>query len=161
MSAPEWQGLAPTARLLFHARAILRLMFLWTPLIFLATALLATEIGLLYATIAGSSLWLIRFVVSLWWPSLAFDRWAWVVGERAFEVQEGVILHSRTAIPLGRVQYVDLRQGLLDQWLDLATVRVHTASGNGADVVLPGLQLADAEALRDRLLATAEGDDGV
>jgi membrane protein YdbS with pleckstrin-like domain len=55
---------------------------------------------------------------------------------------------------------VDVKQGPLEQWLRLARVRIHTASGIGADGVIPGLTLDQAELLRDRLVRPS-GNDGV
>ena len=36
---------------------------------------------------------------------------------------------TRTLVPMLRVQHVDTRRGLLEQWLGLATVVFHTAAG--------------------------------
>jgi membrane protein YdbS with pleckstrin-like domain len=63
-------------------------------------------------------------------------------------------------VPTNRIQHVDVRQGPLEQWLGLSRVLVYTASGMGADGVIPGLNVETAEALRDQLVRT-EGDGGV
>ena len=45
-------------------------------------------------------------------------------------------------------------------WSRWFYMNIYTASGSGADGVIPGIELADAEALRDRLVRV-EGDAGV
>jgi membrane protein YdbS with pleckstrin-like domain len=55
---------------------------------------------------------------------------------------------------------VDLKQGPLEQWMGLTRVQIYTASGMGADGVIPGMALGLAESLRDQLVSVV-GDDGV
>ena len=102
----------------------------------------------------------LMFVYAVWYPSFAFERWGYALREEELIIGRGVLFRSITAIPLGRVQHVDTRQGPLEQWMGLARLQVYTASGMGADGVIPGLTIPDAELLRDELLQI-RGDDGV
>jgi len=58
-------------------------------------------------------------------------------------------------VPYGRMQYVDVTAGPLDRRLGLAKVVLHTAAA-ASDAAIPGLPLAEAERLRDRLAALGE-----
>jgi membrane protein YdbS with pleckstrin-like domain len=53
------------------------------------------------------------------------------------------------------MQLVDITRGPLARALGLAEVKLVTASA-GSNVVVPGLPMADAEELRDRLVELAE-----
>ena len=80
--------------------------------------------------------------------------------DRLGVIVHGVIVKEVTAIPLSRIQHVDTRQGILEQWFGLARLSIYTASGMGADGFIPGLTSEMADALRDRLVRD-DGDDGV
>ncbi len=62
-----------------------------------------------------------------------------------------------TVVPFSRLQFVDTRQGPLDRLFRLAELVVHTAA-LGTSARLPGLDVDEAERLRERL-AQVE-DDG-
>ena len=152
--------LAPAARWLFYVRAFVSLLFFWGP----ACALFAT-LGTIVMPfwVAGATAfaWFgLMFIYAVWYPSFAFERWGYALREEELIIGRGVLFRSITAIPLGRVQHVDTRQGPLEQWMGLARLQVYTASGMGADGVIPGLTIPDAELLRDELLQI-RGDDGV
>ena len=145
--------LAPRARLLFHLQAVSQLVFLWIPTTIVAVMAAAWLTSFVTALAAGSLLLLACLLGTVWLPSLAYERWGWELRENELLVQHGVVFRSVTAIPIGRVQHVDVRQGPIEQWMGLARVHVHTASGVGADGMIPGLERAVAEKLRDQLVA--------
>jgi membrane protein YdbS with pleckstrin-like domain len=152
--------LAPAARWLFHLQALVRLFMFWTPICGGLGAAFALFWSGWAGLAVGGGLWVLLFATSLWYPSFAFDRWGWALGEDELLIQRGVLFRSLTAIPTHRIQHVDTRQGPIEQWLGLARVQIYTASALGADGVIPGIEVAAANALRERLVKVA-GDDGV
>ena len=154
-------GLPARARWLFHLRSLSRLVFAWSPFTAVSGAALASQFGWQWGVGIGAFAWVTGFLWAVWMPSLAYERWGYRLGEREVTVVNGVLVRSVSAIPLGRVQYVDVRQGLLDQLFGLATLRIHTASGLGVDAAIPGLDAAEADRLKQELVARAKGDDGV
>lgn len=76
---------------------------------------------------------------------------------RELHVRAGLIRRGERQVRLDRMQAVDIDQPLRARLFGLATVRVTMAAGQGASIRLSYLALADAEALRDQLLATAAG----
>lgn len=77
-----------------------------------------------------------------------------------FEVADGQIVYRSgwifrrdRRIPLAQIQNVNLRQGLLERLLKVVTLEVETAGGKGAELHLSVLKEADAEGLRQELLA--------
>jgi uncharacterized protein len=159
--AADLLPLAPRARVLFYMVAVVRLVTLWLPLAAFAAVALSLFAQPVVGLIVGAVLLLMAMLITVWGPALAFERYGWVLRPDELLVQHGVVFRNVTAIPVGRVQHVDVRQGPFEQWLALARVHVHTASGVGSDGVIPGLELPVAEELRDRLVAASEREDGV
>ncbi|MCP2342884.1 PH domain-containing protein [Actinomadura rupiterrae] len=92
---------------------------------------------------------------------------SWVVVEFAYHahgyaereddliVTSGVFSRRLVVVPYGRMQFVDVSAGLLDRWMGIATVRLHTAAA-ATDAEIPGLPAAEAALLRDRLARKGE-----
>jgi uncharacterized protein len=94
------------------------------------------------------------------WPPALYRSWAFMTRERDLYVRSGVLWRSVSVVPYSRIQHVDTRNGPLERQLGLARLVVYTAGIRGADVTIPGLSTADAEALRERL-ANLGGEDAV
>ena len=156
----DWKPLDPRARLLFYIQAFARLLFFWAPVTIGAVVAMSFVVGIVQASLAGVALFFLLFMAALWFPTLAFARWAWVIRDSDLLIARGVWVRSITAIPVSRIQHVDTQQGPVEQWMGLARVQIHTASGVGGDGVIPGLRKAEAEALRDTLIQVS-GDGGV
>lgn len=69
--------------------------------------------------------------------------------------RRGIMWHRVVAVPYGRMQLVDVARGPLARAFGLAELKFVTAAV-ATGVVIPGLPEAQAEALRDRLVALAE-----
>jgi len=69
--------------------------------------------------------------------------------------RRGIMWHRVVAVPYGRMQLVDVSRGPLARAFGLAELRFITAAAT-TGVTIPGLPEADAEVLRDRLVALAE-----
>lgn len=75
--------------------------------------------------------------------------------EDDFLFRRGFMFERIVAVPYGRLQLVDMNRGPIARMLGLATLKFVTASA-ATGVNLPGLEVAEAEALRDRLVELAE-----
>lgn len=64
-------------------------------------------------------------------------------------VVRGIMFHSDTVVPFGRVQHIDVNQGPLQRLYGIATLTLHTAGSHNASVHLPGLANEDALAMRE------------
>jgi membrane protein YdbS with pleckstrin-like domain len=69
--------------------------------------------------------------------------------------RRGILFQRQVAVPYGRLQLVDVTRGPLSRLLGLSELRLVTAAA-ATGVTLPGLPLARAEELRDRLISLAE-----
>lgn len=158
-TAPEGlRRLDPKVRTLWHLG--------WA----LGLALVAAVVGLvvaltgpdrpLWVVVAAPTVLIVGVVAAIVVPRAAYARWGWSLTDDGLEIRHGVLLRTRSAIPTFRVQQVDLKQGPLERWLGLVTLRITTAS-SASDGALPGLATADAEVVRRDLLARLAADDGV
>jgi len=77
-----------------------------------------------------------------------------VVGKE-LRIQDGLLWRRNRAIPLERLQAVELRRPLLAQLTGLAELRLEVVGGGKTEAPLAYLTVRDAAALRERLLALA------
>lgn len=103
----------------------------------------------------------VGLVALLWLPITAVGarinqrNWRWELSPEALEVQHGPITRVRTSMPVRKSQTIRLRRSLFHRRRGLASVRVSSAAGS---VVVPHIELAQANALIDELLYRAETD---
>ncbi|MFT6146763.1 MAG: membrane protein YdbS with pleckstrin-like domain [Myxococcota bacterium] len=136
-------------------------MLFQVPLSIGLAVMVTTFSTLVIGVVVGSIFAFVQLMLALWMPSLSFNRWRYQLREDDILIERGVLLRRLTSIPYSRVQHVDTHQGVLEQSFGLARVHVFTAAGVGADGTIPGLDLEDAEALRDALVERGGGDDGL
>jgi membrane protein YdbS with pleckstrin-like domain len=91
-------------------------------------------------------------------PSVRWRHWYYAVTEREIDLQHGLLIVTRTLVPMTRVQHVDTRQGPILRRYGLATVQIATAAGTQQ---IPALSVEVAESLRDRIAALAGVADDV
>lgn len=94
---------------------------------------------------------LLGLLYTLLWPRLLFRSWGFSVRPEEIYIERGVLNHIRTIVPLRRIQHVDVSQDLLEREFSLGRLVVHTAGSRSSDVVIPGLNLNEAERIRDKV----------
>lgn len=98
----------------------------------------------------------IVIVLAYIWAKLSYRFYHYELAEASFKKEEGVIWKRYTSIPYERIQNVDIYRGLLARILGLSDIHIQTAGMSTgprfAEGRLPGLSLADAEALRNELI---------
>jgi membrane protein YdbS with pleckstrin-like domain len=91
----------------------------------------------------------------IWWPRLVYKHWSYRIGKKVFELRHGILWQVSVAIPLSRLQHIDLHRGPLERRRGLASVQLHTAGTKEASQLIPGLDFGVAQTLRDRLIDAA------
>lgn len=79
----------------------------------------------------------------------------WALREDDFLVRRGVMFRRVIAVPYGRMQLVDVKQGPFQRMFGLASVELVTAAAS-TQASLPGLERDEADRLRDHLVGVAE-----
>lgn len=89
---------------------------------------------------------------------IAVHRWldagyrGWVLREHDLIARAGVIWRGITALPIARIQHVETTHGPLERFHGLARLKLYTAGGMTADLVLIGLPRTTADELREYLV---------
>ena len=90
-------------------------------------------------------------------PLLAYSRWRYGFLGDLLLMRYGILFVEERAVPVRRMQHVDLVRGPLERLFGLATLVVFTAGNEGSAFRVPGLAANEAQALRDRIVE-ARGD---
>ncbi len=143
-----WQRVSPKLIVAEYVSAII------ASVIFLAAAWAFTYTGWFVAT------WVLVGIGAIVVASLALiPRRVRSIGYQLREddllFRRGILYQRFVAVPYGRMQLVDINRGPLMRALGLSELRFVTAAASSA-VTIPGLPEADADELRDRLVALAE-----
>lgn len=85
-------------------------------------------------------------------PEIRWRRWRYEVTDRELDLQHGVVIVTRSVIPMVRVQHVDTKQGPILRHYGLATIEIATAAGTQE---IPALSMETADILRHRIAALA------
>lgn len=148
----EWRRVSPS-----YAWADLAINLLWTLLVvavIVVVAILSNGERPAFVYVILSVIALMMLISAV----LAFRRVraiGYVLREDDLLFRRGIMFERIVAVPYGRLQLVDVTRGPLLRALGLATLKFVTASA-ATGVNLPGLPLAEAEQLRDRLVELAE-----
>jgi putative membrane protein len=136
-----WHRLHPLSPLIRAGRHLLTVFILLIVIIF---ANRHSETGDLITNLAILALGLVSGVV--YW---LVTRWE--VADGVLRIETGLIRRQSKRYPLSQVQAIDVVQSGLARVVGLAELRLRMASGSGGR--LASLRRADAERLRERLLA--------
>ncbi|GAA3238038.1 PH domain-containing protein [Actinocorallia longicatena] len=143
-----------SSRLKWHRRVIALLVAL---LIGPLGAFVVARTGGGLGAIAWTAAVLLGFGLAWIVAEQGYQAWGFLEREHDLIITSGVFTRRLVFVPYGRMQFVDVTSGPLEQAFGLATVRLHTASAT-TDARIPGLPVAVADQLRDRL--ADRGDEG-
>lgn len=110
----------------------------------------------------GLSWWIVAAVLALagivsvvlTWivPAVRWRHWRYEVTEQQLDLQHGIVILTRTLVPMVRVQHVDTKQGPILRHYGLASVEIATAAGVQE---IPALAVEVADELRNRIAVLA------
>jgi hypothetical protein len=150
----DWKPIALQARLVWTLVATA----IAAPVLILAVVGLGVAGGL-----PGLSAGLVLSVTALtllrWFVVRRHRAWGYSVRQDELVLRRGVLIRRLTIVPIGRMQFIDIRQGPLDRLLGVANVQLHTAAA-ASDAKVPMLVLDEAGRLRDELIHLGAGRSG-
>ena len=96
-------------------------------------------------------------VLGFGWAVIGRNTRSWGYAERDEDlyVKHGALFRELVAVPYGRMQYVDITAGPVEQLFGISTVHLHTASPK-TSARIPGLPKDEAARLRDRLTSLGQ-----
>jgi membrane protein YdbS with pleckstrin-like domain len=86
-------------------------------------------------------------------PNARYNARGYQISRDRLRVVRGILWHSDTVVPFGRVQHIDVDQGPIERALGIATMTLHTAGSHNASVSLPGLGHGLAVEMREEIRA--------
>ncbi|MFU7527250.1 PH domain-containing protein [Qipengyuania sp. ASV99] len=86
-------------------------------------------------------------------PAARYSARGYQISRDRLRVVRGIMWHSDTVVPFGRVQHIDVDQGPIERALGIATMTLHTAGSHNASVSLPGLGHELAIEMREEIRA--------
>lgn len=96
---------------------------------------------------------LILLVLVVFLPHRRYAARGHAMSDDRLRVVKGIMFHSDTIVPFGRVQHIDVGRGPIERYYGLATLQLYTAGSHGDVVSLPGLAHEDALAMRETIRA--------
>jgi membrane protein YdbS with pleckstrin-like domain len=145
------RSLDPSVRTIWLIKMAAFSMFLFLPALFYdLTHLFSPDSWLPFGVLSGTVL-VGAALYCIAWPRLRYRSWGFVLRPEEIYLEHGVLQHVRTVVPLRRIQHVDVSQDLIEREFALGRLVVHTAGSRSSDVVIPGLPLSEAEAIRDKI----------
>jgi membrane protein YdbS with pleckstrin-like domain len=112
----------------------------------LADRLVTLPMGLLAGAASAILLYL-----AVWAPPRRYRAWAYGMDGEELQVRRGIWTRVHTLVPLDHVQHIDVSQGPLERAFGICSLVLHTAGTLHSQIVLPGLDRATAERMRDEI----------
>lgn len=144
---PVSPALASLRRTVLVAVAALALVGLTVLAVLLSAPAAVRVLVVVVVLAAGAGGWVLIGRNARWWGYAERDE--------DLYVKHGAMFRTLVVVPYGRMQYVDVQAGPLEQAFKVATVHLHTASP-GTSARIPGLPAEEAARLRDRLTSLGE-----
>jgi len=150
----EWRRVSP--KLATVRRIVLIPVPAAVALLAAAGAVLRSDAAIVRLALASAAVVALAVTAWIWrWSRRNADSWGYLEAEDDLLVTGGVLFRRLVAVPYGRMQFVDVQAGPVDQRFGIASVTLHTASTETA-ATIPGLPAAEAARLRDRLTEMGE-----
>lgn len=96
----------------------------------------------------------------LLFPKIRYERYKYLVNEEMIDVKKGLLVITRSLVPIERVQKIELTNGPIDRHYDLSTVVIYTAAGT---VDIKFLNSKEAETITkelNRIIKEKLNEDG-
>ncbi|WP_047985424.1 PH domain-containing protein [Ornithinibacillus californiensis] len=137
-----------------------------TAILYEAIVWILTIVGIVLHFVIDFPLWIVAivfavsivstYITAFLIPKLRWRRWRYEVFEQEIYIQHGILVVSRTLIPMIRVQHVETKQGPILKKYDLASVSISTAATTHE---IPALSNEIASELRDKISTLAKVDE--
>ncbi len=108
--------------------------------------------------ILSGAVMLLALVLLIFAPMRRYNARGYQMSADRLRVVRGVLWHSDTVVPFGRVQHIDVHQGPIDRFFGIATLTLHTAGSHNASVNLPGLGADLARTMREDIRSHIKRD---
>jgi uncharacterized protein len=77
-----------------------------------------------------------------------FRRKKFKIAEKNISYQEGILYHKETVVPFARIQHIEIDEGPIERFFNIATLSIYTAGDSGRDLKISGLELMKAQEIK-------------
>jgi uncharacterized protein len=116
------------------------------------------EVEVIPPGVLSGAVMLLALVLLIFAPMRRYNARGYQMSADRLRVVRGVLWHSDTVVPFGRVQHIDVHQGPIDRFFGIATLTLHTAGSHNASVNLPGLGADLARTMREDIRSHIKRD---
>lgn len=88
-------------------------------------------------------------MVSLY--SISFKKRGYAIREKDLIYKSGIISIATSVVPFIRIQHITLNEGIFSRMFQLASLHIYTAGGVSGNIVIPGLDVELARAIKEAL----------
>lgn len=141
---------------MYWSNGLLFLLILAAILIFLASGP-GFGFGFWMYSLLGA--WLLTMLLTLALIDPRFRRMGYALRQRDIVFRRGILMHIQTVIPFNRVQHCEIRQGPIEKYMDLATIKIYTAGGQSSDLSIQGIRLERASRLKEYIINQVSQDE--
>ena len=148
----ELTKLHPNYKLLMRLTAVVVGFILMIAGLVVDGALQNEGVPIPFGVITGVAVLIALFII-IRIPLARYNARGYQISHDRLRVVRGIMWHSDTIVPFGRVQHIDVDQGPIERALSIATMTLHTAGSHNASVRLPGLGHELAVEMREEIRA--------
>lgn len=80
---------------------------------------------------------------------IGYRRRSYALREKDLTYKKGWIFNSMVTIPFNRIQHTEISRGPIERRFELSTLKIYTAGGSTSDLSIPGLEVEEAQQLKD------------
>lgn len=132
---------------------------------FVYLSLLSVVFFLEYKNILGLeevAFWLfllitILFIYTIFIKIIGFKRRKFLVREKDISYKKGVFYKKITTVPFNRIQHVEIDQGPISRFFNLASLSVFTAGDSSDDLKVNGLLKDEAQQIKEYISNQIDG----
>lgn len=145
--------LAPQVKTIWAINTIARVFFLALLLFVYEMLPISKSLKITFLPLGVSSaiIFFAGILTSIIYPVLKYKYWKFDVRSDELYIERGILTRIKTIAPFRRLQHLDVEQSVLERMMGLGKLVVYTAGTRGADIIIPGLPIEYAEALREQL----------
>jgi membrane protein YdbS with pleckstrin-like domain len=128
-----------------YRRLVATLFFLVPVVVF---AVLAISKPGTWAIYVGGGL-LFFIVITFAAIPIGYRRRSYALREKDLTYKKGWLFSSMITIPFNRIQHTEISRGPIERKFELSTLKIYTAGGSTSDLSIPGLEVDEAEQLKE------------
>ncbi len=107
-----------------------------------------------WAAIVGGGI-LLLIIITFGTIPIGYRKRSYALREKDLTYRKGWIFSSIITIPFNRIQHTEISRGPIERRFELSTLKIYTAGGSTSDLSIPGLEIEEAQQLKDYVATKA------